>query len=626
MKMRELCRVGLGVLALTGCGAVESELDGASAPEDVQVSAQGLTTQTYTLSWPALSAGKNCRFGDTSLNHQAAINQQASGRKEETVTLSGMAGLRIASIKLTSSDPGFAYDDVLLLTYNSHLLMASDTRVATYSNNNTLPGTSPVSYVWGNIKSKSISNQASQAPWCAGGATGTSCTVPETEVAGALNVNISSFSAVDQAAYPVATRDRSFRLVTIGDNDDGSFNSGFQTTDTDCVHGPLSLTVTVSGDPVYSSCAAIKAADPSAPSGVYWIKAADGTPKRVYCDMPRGIELCREGVEQTIQTTTHEGSNLDITMRTLLLPSRNTCELWNLRRTSDGLPLSQLHAVAGNTLSTCQALGFQKDGKLGRCPYGSQYGDCGFTSAQDYSYGNLCSGCSVNEGSYNDYIRQGAIGTGIVITDVSGSIRTSCTVATTACDQDPANCGKSSSRPASGCAHLKAVNPSAPNGIYWVDSAQGAVQTYCKDGYELCSMVEGESVGIAPHAPNGAASMFYRMRSKLDVSTGICSMWAIRHAGDGRPLATLHQVGGNTLQTCQALGFLGDSQLGSCPYGLNQGTCGFSSASSYLYGNNCSGCAVGDGSYAGYVIQGPIYNVMVLSDMTGTVRTGCRAR
>jgi len=143
----------------------------------------------------------------------------------------------------------FKYDDILLVNYNNTVLMASDRRVAGYAAGASPDsiGTTPVNYTWPNILNQDISNQAAQGAWCSTGAT--SCTVPPTETTGSLVVNIPDFRGEDALNYPSAPDARTFTLVTIGDNDDGTFNSGFQTTDTDCVHGAIQVQLTLTTEP-----------------------------------------------------------------------------------------------------------------------------------------------------------------------------------------------------------------------------------------------------------------------------------------------------------------------------------------------------------------------------------------
>lgn len=232
----------LAALALgaAGCGApLEEEQELAEAQVE---STHQAATATYTLSWPDNRSTGDCRFGDTSLNHQPATNTRASGRLEQSLTISGLSGRRITALQLSGSSTTFKYDDVMLLAYNQQLVMASDRRVAQYSANTTTLGTSPVRYVWGNILNKLIDNQNIQSPWCTSGAS--TCTVPRTETLGSMSVNIPSFKAVDEAAYSVAASTRTFRLVTIGDNDPAI----------DCRHGPVTLTLTVTHEPAVEKC------------------------------------------------------------------------------------------------------------------------------------------------------------------------------------------------------------------------------------------------------------------------------------------------------------------------------------------------------------------------------------
>lgn len=233
MRKSWLCTLwAIGALSAS-CGEVY-EFEQPPVLEPVAEVRHGLiVTTTYTLSWPDNQATGDCRFGDTSLNHQPATAARASGRLEQPLSITGLAGRRITGIQLSSATSTFKYDDVLLLAYSEHLVMTSDRRVAQYSANSTSLGTSPVAYSWSNILNGDIGNVGAQSPWCTSGAT--SCTVPPTETAGALSVNVPDFTAVDAAAYPSSPGTRTFKLVTIGDDD----------PTLDCRHGPINLTLTV---------------------------------------------------------------------------------------------------------------------------------------------------------------------------------------------------------------------------------------------------------------------------------------------------------------------------------------------------------------------------------------------
>ncbi len=119
------------------------------------------------------------------------------------------------------------------------------------------------------------------------------------------------------------------------------------------------------------------------------------------------------------------------------------------------------------------------------------------------------------------------------------------------------------------------------------------------------------------------------MRSVLHVREGDCLIWALQSSADGYPLGVLKDVAGQTLSTCQALGFPADGELGSCPFGDSAGRtgCGFQSAPPYYHwGNVCSGCVEGEGLHKTYVKQGPIHTSSVLSSASGSTQSHCKIR
>jgi hypothetical protein len=276
--------MGLAVLVL-GCDPL-AEPRGPAIREEIPVQLEQATTSvtsTQTLSWPSnlSTTGNLCRFGDTAAGNQVATNTRASGRLEESLTLRGLASRRITSIRVSASANTFKYDDVMLLAYNNHLVMASDRRVAEYSANTTSLGTSPILYTWSNILNKLIDNESIQPPWC--GPSATACTVPPTETYGTIDVNIPNFRAVDEAAYPSAPDARTIRLVTMGDND----------PDIDCRHGPVTVTITITHELViqnptqtYRTCRDAKVAVPTARSGWYRLDpCGNGQTNTYFCDM-----------------------------------------------------------------------------------------------------------------------------------------------------------------------------------------------------------------------------------------------------------------------------------------------------------------------------------------------------
>ncbi|MBN1209343.1 MAG: putative metal-binding motif-containing protein [Myxococcaceae bacterium] len=202
---------------------------GEAPPESSLAQVNQALTSIYTLSWPDNHATGGCSFQDP-------LNGYASGRLEEPRTITGLAGRRITSIQLRSThNTTFKYDDVMLLNYNNSILMSSDRRAAEYSNSPSSLGTSPVQYVWSKIFHQPIDNQNLQPAWCSSGATGANCTVPVTETVGTMNVNLSAFSAVDEALYPTEPDARTFTLVTLGDDE----------PTLDCRHGDITLTLSV---------------------------------------------------------------------------------------------------------------------------------------------------------------------------------------------------------------------------------------------------------------------------------------------------------------------------------------------------------------------------------------------
>jgi hypothetical protein len=170
----------------------------------------------------------------------------------------------------------------------------------------------------------------------------------------------------------------------------------------------------------------------------------------------------------------------------------------------------------------------------------------------------------------------------------------------------------------------KSSYPTSPDGVYWIAPAALALPSL-RDmaiSAELCTRIEGEHRG--GHATR--LLIAYLMKSILLSSDGTCRIWALRGA-EGYPLTFLRPVNGvSEAATCPALGFVADGVLGNCPYGAQFGDCGFGTSPLHLWGNYCAGCAVNDGAYDRYVLQGPIDTGIVLSSVQGNVFTTCRVR
>jgi hypothetical protein len=176
-----------------------------------------------------------------------------------------------------------------------------------------------------------------------------------------------------------------------------------------------------------TSCCQIHSLAPQRGDGEYELSNGAGSLVSTYCDMQLCIslpgELC-SAVEGDHEGRTRDDSRLPFLVRSVLTVN-GTCELWALRAKSDGHPLDDLIATTGLTLTTCQALGFKGDAQLGGCAFGSGAGSCGFSSST-YRYGNHCSGCTQNDGTYPKYVLQGPMTTAKVISTMSGTTRTSC--------------------------------------------------------------------------------------------------------------------------------------------------------------------------------------------------------
>jgi hypothetical protein len=176
------------------------------------------------------------------------------------------------------------------------------------------------------------------------------------------------------------------------------------------------------------SCAAQKSTYPASTDGVYWINPA-GTAMRAYCDMKIVTELCTE-IEGEHHGRTREGSNLGYTMRSILHARDGQCGIWAVRA-ADGYPIRVLTMVAGQTLTTCQALGFVSDGVLNACAFGDSAGNsnCGYPFGTPYyQYGNLCAGCVIGDGESPTYVKQGPMHSSSVISTFDGSTQSFCKV------------------------------------------------------------------------------------------------------------------------------------------------------------------------------------------------------
>jgi hypothetical protein len=186
------------------------------------------------------------------------------------------------------------------------------------------------------------------------------------------------------------------------------------------------------------------------------------------------------------------------------------------------------------------------------------------------------------------------------------------------------NCVSSRCVPARvSCAAQKNSHPASEDGVYWIGTAGAWLRAYCdmQLSTELCTEVTGEHMGRTREK----AAIGYTMTSVLLLNEGVCKMWAIRGTDDGHPFDQLKAVAGVAEgQTCISLGFVADGVLGACDYGTERTTCGFSATPLYWYGNNCAGCAMNDGTFDRWTLQGPAIRALALSSTSGTDFTTCK--
>jgi hypothetical protein len=179
--------------------------------------------------------------------------------------------------------------------------------------------------------------------------------------------------------------------------------------------------------PALVSCAAHKNSYPMSKDGVYWI-GTTGAWQRAYCDMALSAELCTE-VAGEHKGRTRGKAAIGYTMSSVLLLNEGVCKLWAIRGTDDGHPFDELIAVEGiQAGETCISLGFMGDGTLGACDYGTDRTTCGFSATPLYWYGNNCSGCTKNDGTFDRWTLQGPAIRAFVLSSMSGTEFTTCKI------------------------------------------------------------------------------------------------------------------------------------------------------------------------------------------------------
>jgi len=172
------------------------------------------------------------------------------------------------------------------------------------------------------------------------------------------------------------------------------------------------------------------------------------------------------------------------------------------------------------------------------------------------------------------------------------------------------------------CAAQKNHYPASHDGLYWIGKIDDVRLVYCDmdEAVELCSETAAEHRGRT----RDSSKIPYVMTSLLLPNQGLCKLWAIRAVSDGHPLGPLEGVGGLAGgQTCSKLGFASDGTIGSCSFGSERSSCGFS-GTFFRYGNHCSGCDTGAGVFDHYVLQGPLANGSALSTFSGSTFSTCK--
>jgi hypothetical protein len=215
-----------------------------------------------------------------------------------------------------------------------------------------------------------------------------------------------------------------FDFQRLGDADlapaDGGLDAGVCLAPADCGDGRNCIDGECRPAPL--DCAALAAAHPELPDGTYFI--ASGTLHRAYCDMRLAAALCEEGPPAPHTGRTRDASATPYEMTSTLI-SPDTCELWGLRG-SDGHPFAAFVRMTGADFSPCQVLGFLSDHELPGCPYGKNTGTCGYTNDSFLIWGNRCSGCDMNSGSFPKYVVMGPVFNGAVLSSAARSTVARC--------------------------------------------------------------------------------------------------------------------------------------------------------------------------------------------------------
>jgi hypothetical protein len=189
-----------------------------------------ITRLSRNLEFP--NPGKACRWGaDGNLSVQ---DKYVQARTEQSLKFELPPGSIICDVKLSNlEEQSFKYDDNIIITMNG-LVLASTTNFSRHFES--IAGLSR--YSWDNLVHQPAQNSATDTvlskQYCAGTASGlSSCSFPETQKIGRVNLNFSS--EIIQTILGVTSPDTlQLSMITTGDNDS-----------TDCQHVPLTFAVEV---------------------------------------------------------------------------------------------------------------------------------------------------------------------------------------------------------------------------------------------------------------------------------------------------------------------------------------------------------------------------------------------
>lgn len=186
--------------------------------------------QTYAVSFP--NPKKSCDWGiNGNLDRK---NEYIRARREQYRTLSLSLGSKVCSLNMKSDkEDQFYYDDNIFLTLNNYVLASTSNFSQHLANNDGF-----FHYSWTRLRDQDAQNlgfnTTLEKQYCAGASLGSSCSFPETESFGAVQLQFND--EVFQRILGM-TDARQVKLGVITTGDDNS--------ESDCQHVDLNFTVDV---------------------------------------------------------------------------------------------------------------------------------------------------------------------------------------------------------------------------------------------------------------------------------------------------------------------------------------------------------------------------------------------